>query len=142
MNNDGVYLTKLLRGENMGINLYEKYLKKLPEGQYKREVQSFRDEHIRHKTRLENIMSTRNMEVSSEIGLQGKMAEVMTSVRLVFKNDPKAVLKEIKKGEEMAAKYSIQYLTEFSESIKPDIEKIIKEDNERISRLNKILKTI
>jgi ferritin-like metal-binding protein YciE len=142
MNNDGAYLVKLLRGETMGINLYEKYLKKLPEGQYKKEVQSFKDEHIRHKTRLENIMNSRNIETSSEIGLQGKMTELMTSVRLVFKNDPKAVLKEIKKGEEMAAKFSSQYLSEFSESIRPDIEKIIKEDKDRISRLNKILKTI
>lgn len=142
MDNDGVYLTKLLRGETMGINLYEKYLKKLPEGQYKKEVQSFKDEHIRHKTRLKNIMNSRNIETSSEIGIQGKMTEIITSVRLVFKNDPKAVLKEIQKGEEMAAKYSSRYLSEFSDSIRPDIEKIIKEDKDRISRLNKILKTI
>jgi hypothetical protein len=29
MNNDEVYLSKMLRGENMGISLYEKYLRKL-----------------------------------------------------------------------------------------------------------------
>lgn len=142
MNNDEVYLTKLLRGENMGINLYEKYLTKLPEGQYKREVESFRNEHVRHKTRLENIMASRDIEVSSEIGIQGKMAEMMTAAKLVFKNDPKSIMKEIHKGEVMAAKYSSEYLTEFSENIRPDIEKIIKEDTERISRLDKILKTI
>lgn len=126
----------------MGINLYEKYLKKLPTGQYKREVQSFQQEHIRHKTRLENIMQSRDIEISSEIGLQGKMAELMTSVRLVFKNDPEAVIKEIRKGEFMAAKYTEQYLSEFSESIRPDIEKIIMEDRDRISKLDKILKTL
>lgn len=142
MNNDQIYLIKMLRGENMGINLYEKYLKKLPEGQYKREVDNFRKEHIRHKTRLENIMASRDIEVGSEIGLQGKMAEWMTAVKLVFKNDPKAVLREIRKGEFMAAKFSEQYLSEFSDSIKPDIEKIIKEDRDRIDKLNKILKTL
>ena len=142
MNNDQVYLTKMLRGENMGINLYEKYLKKLPEGQYKREVENFRQEHIRHKTRLENIMTSRDIELSSEIGLQGKMAEFMTAARLVFKNDPEAVIKEIRKGEFMAAKYSEQYLSEFSESLKADIEKIIKEDRDRISKLDKILNTL
>jgi hypothetical protein len=142
MNNDQIYLTKMLRGENMGINLYEKYLKKLPEGQYKREVQNFRQEHIRHKTRLENIMTSRDIEVGYEIGLQGKMTEFMTAAKLVFKNDPKAVVKEIRKGEFMAAKYSDQYLSEFSESLRPDIEKIIKEDRDRISRLDKILNTL
>ena len=126
----------------MGINLYEKYLKKLPEGQYKREVECFRQEHIRHKTRLENIMTSRDIELSSEIGLQGKMAEFMTAARLVFKNDPEAVIKEIRKGEFMAAKYSEQYLSEFSESLKADIEKIIKEDRDRISKLDKILNTL
>ncbi len=142
MNNDEVYLTKILRGENMGINLYEKYLKKLPEGQYKREVENFRQEHIRHKTRLENIMTSRDIEVGSEIGLQGKLTEIMTAAKLVFKNDPKAVMKEIRKGEFMAAKYTEQYLSEFSESLRPDIEKIIKEDRDRISRLEKILNTL
>lgn len=142
MNNDEMFLTKMLRGENMGINLYEKYISKLPKGQYKREIEKFRQEHIRHKSRLENIMSSRDIEVSSEIGLQGKMTELMTAARLVFKNNPKSILKEIRKGEFMAAKYSKQYLSEFSESIKPDIEKIIKEDSERISKLDKILETL
>jgi hypothetical protein len=142
MNNDQIYLTKMLRGENMGINLYKKYLKKLPEGQYKREVQNFRQEHIRHKTRLENIMTSRDIEIGYEIGLQGKITEFMTAAKLVFKNDPKAVVKEIQKGEFTAAKYSEQYLSEFSESLRPDIEKIIKEDRDRISRLDKILSTL
>jgi rubrerythrin len=141
MNNDEIYLSKMLRGENMGINIYEKYLKKLPEGDYKREVEKFRQEHIRHKTRLENIMVSKEIEVSSEIGIQGKMSEIMTSVKLMFKNEPKAVLKDIRKGELMAAKYSEMYLSEFSESIRPDIEKILNEDRERISKLNKLLKT-
>jgi rubrerythrin len=142
MNNDQTYLTKMLRGENMGINLYEKYLKKLPEGQYKREVENFRQEHIRHKTRLENIMTSRDIEVSSEIGIQGKMTEFMTAAKLIFKNDPKDVMKEIHKGEFMAAKYSEQYLSEFSESLRPDIEKIISEDRGRISKLDKIINTL
>jgi hypothetical protein len=142
MNNDQIYLTKMLRGENMGINLYEKYLRKLPEGQYKREVESFRQEHIRHKTRLENMMHSRDIEISSEIGLKGKMTELMTAAKLVFKNDPKAVLKDIQKGEYMAAKYSEQYVSEFSESLQPDIKKIIKEDRDRIARLDNILKTL
>lgn len=142
MNNDEVYLTKMLRGENMGINLYEKYLNRLPEGQYKREVDNFRKEHLRHKARLENIMATRDIEVSSEIGLQGKMTEWMTAIRLVFKNDPQAVLKEIRKGELMAAKVTAQYLSEFSEGIRPDIEKIIHEDKDRVGKLDKILRTL
>ncbi len=142
MNNDKIYLSKMLRGENMGIKLYEKYIKKLPEGQYRREVEGFRQEHIRHKTRLENIMAARDIEVSSEIGIQGKMTELMTTAKLAFKNNPEAVLKEIRKGEFMAAKYSEMYVSEFSESLKPDIEKIIKEDRDRISKLDKILKSL
>jgi ferritin-like metal-binding protein YciE len=142
VNKDEIYLTKMLRGENMGINLYEKYLRKLPKGEYKREVEEFRQEHIRHKTRLENIMNTRNIEVSSEIGVQGKMTEFMTAAKLVFKNDPKAIIKEIRKGELMSAKYSEKYLSEFSKSIRPDIDKILKEDEQRISKLDKILETL
>lgn len=142
MNNDEMYLTKMLRGENMGINIYEKYIKKLPEGKYRKEVESFQSEHIRHKTRLENIMKHRDIEIGSEIGFQGKMSEFMTSVKLMFKNNPKSVLKEVHKGELMAAKYTEKYLSEFSESIQPDIEKLLKEDRERINKINKILKTI
>jgi len=70
------------------------------------------------------------------------MSEFMTSVKLIFKNNPKAVLKEVHKGELMAAKYTEKYLSEFSESIQPDIEKLLKEDRERINKINKILKTI
>ncbi|ERI89401.1 hypothetical protein HMPREF1982_04672 [Clostridiales bacterium oral taxon 876 str. F0540] len=142
MNNDEIYLSKMLRGENMGINIYEKYIKKLPEGKYKKEVESFKDEHIRHKTRLVNIMQHRDIEASSEVGFQGKMSELMTSIKLIFKNDPKAVLKEVHKGELMAAKYTEKYLSEFSENIQPDIEKILKEDRERINKINKILNTL
>lgn len=141
MNNDEVYLTKMLRGENMGINLYGKYIKKLPEGKYKKEVENFKNEHIRHKTRLENIMRSRNIEVGSEIGLKGKMTELMTSARLTFKKNPSKIMEELYRGERMGAKYSRKYLSEFSESIRPDIEKIIREDEERISKINKILNT-
>jgi hypothetical protein len=140
MNNDELYLTKMLRGESMGINIYDKYISKLPEGKYKREVESFKQEHIRHKTRLENIMKHRDIEIASEIGFQGKMTELMTSIKLMFKNTPESILKEVHKGEVMAATYSEKYLSEFSEAIQPDIKKIIKEDKERIEQINKILK--
>lgn len=142
MNNDEIYLTKMLRGENMGINLYNKYLKKIPEGKYKKEIENFKNEHMRHKTRLENIMQARDMEISSEVGIQGKMVEFMTSAKLVFKNDPAAIIKELYKGEIMGVNYSKKYLSEFSEGIRPDIEKIIKEDKERIAKIDKILKTL
>jgi len=142
MNNDEVYLTKMLRGENMGINIYNKYIDKLPEGKYKREVESFKQEHIRHKARLENIMKHRDIETASEIGFQGKMAELMTSVKLMFKNSPKAILKEVHKGEVMAATYSEKYLSEFSESIQPDIKKIINEDKDRVKKIIKMLNNL
>lgn len=142
MRNDEIYLSKMLSGENMGINIYNKYIKKLPEGQYKREIESFKAEHMRHKTRLENIINRNKMEVSSEIGIQGKFSELMVSTKLVFINSPKAIIEEVKKGEEMAAKYSEKYLSEFSDSIKPDIEKMLKEDRERIKKVEKILRTL
>lgn len=142
MNNDEIYLTKMLRGENMGINLYDKYIKKLPEGKYKKEVESFQKEHIRHRARLENIMKGRNIEVSSEVGIHGKMTEAMTSARLIFKNNSTKIMKELYKGEVMGVNYSQKYLSEFSESIRPDIEKIIKEDKNRISKIGSILKTL
>lgn len=141
MNNDEIYLSKMLRGENMGINLYEKYLKKLPGGKYKREVESFRREHIRHKTRLENIMRIHNMEVSQEIGIQGKMSEFYTAAKLMFKNSPQSIMKEIYKGETMGIEYSRKYLNEFSDSIKPDIEKIINEDKDRLVKIDAIIQT-
>lgn len=142
MNKDEIYLTKMLRGENMGINLYNKYIKKLPEGKYKKEVENFKEEHIRHKTRLENIMKSRDIEAGSEIGFQGKMTEIMTSARLLFKNDPTEIMKELYRGEKVGSNYSQKYLSEFSESIRPDIEKIVKEDRRRIEKINKILETL
>lgn len=142
MANDEVYLDKLLRGETMGINLYEKYLNKLSEGKCKREVENFREEHLRHKTRIESMMKLRDIEISSEIGIQGKMAEAMTSIRLVFKNEPKAILQEIHKGELMGVKSTEMYLDEFSEDIRPDIEKFITEDKNRISRINKLIENL
>jgi hypothetical protein len=142
MNNDEIYLLKMLKGENMGINIYSKYIKKLPEGQYKREVENFRDEHLRHKTRLESIIKLREMEAASEIGIQGKISELMVVAKLAFINDTKDIIKEVKKGEEMAAKYSEKYLGEFSDSIKPDIEKMLKEDRKRITKVDNMLKTL
>lgn len=142
MNNDEIYLSKMLRGEKMGINIYSKYIKKLPEGQYKREVESFKAEHLRHKIRLENIINRNEMEVSNEIGLQGKVSELMIAAKLVFINNPKDIIKEVKKGEEMAAKYSEEYLSEFSDIIKPDIEKMLNEDRQIIKKVENILKTL
>lgn len=142
MNKDEIYLTKMLRGENMGINIYDKYINRLPEGKHKKEVESFKEEHIRHKTRLENIMKLRDIEAGSEIGLQGKMAELMTSVRLMFKNSPKAILKEVQRGEITGADYTQKYLSEFSEGLQPDIKKIIKEDKDRIEKINNILNNL
>lgn len=142
MTNDKVYLTKMLRGENMGVNLYNMYLKKIPEGRYKREIQDILGEHVRHKTRIENIMQHRDMEASNEIGVQGVMTEAMTAVKLIFKRDPKKIIEEAYRGEKMGIVYSEKYLTEFSNDIKPDIEKIIKEGKERIRRLENIVKTL
>jgi hypothetical protein len=142
MNNDEVYLSKMLRGENMGISLYEKYLRKLPEGKYKREAESFRKEHIRHKARLENIMQIHNFEISQEIGIQGKMTELFTAAKLVFKNSQQSIMREIYKGEEMGMRYTKKYLNEFSGSIKPDIEKIINEEKGRLDKINKIIQKI
>lgn len=142
MNNDEIYLSKMLKGEKMGINIYNKYINKLPEGHYKREVESFKDEHVRHMKRIENIIERRDIEVSSEIGFQGKLSEIMTSVKLAFINNPKAIFEQVKKGETMAAKYSEEYLNEFSESIRPDIEKMLNEDRKRIKKVEKILSTL
>lgn len=141
-NNDEIYLSKMLRGENMGINIYSKYIKKLPEGQYKREVESFKADHLRHKARLESIINRREMEVSSELGVQAKFSEFVVTAKLAFVSNPKDIIKEVKKGEEMAAKYSEKYLSEFSDSIKPDIEKMLKEDRARIMKIKDILKTL
>jgi rubrerythrin len=139
MDNDQIYLTKMLRGENMGVKLYDMYLKKIPQGKFKRDIEKIRGEHIRHRTRIENIMQTHNMEISSEIGVQGLMSEAMTAVRLMFRHDPKKVIEEAYRGEKMGIEYSEKYLNEFSESIRPDMEKLINESRECAATLKDIL---
>lgn len=142
MDRNEMYLTKMLRGESMGINLYDMYIKKIPEGKYKREIESIKAEHLRHKTRIQNIMEHRNMEAGDEIGIQGLMTEAMTKARLIFRNDPKKVIREAYRGEKMGVVYSEKYLNEFSEDIRPDMEKIVREAKERIKRLEDIVRTL
>lgn len=142
MDNDSMYLSKLLRGENMGINIYEKYLNKLPNGTYKREVDNFLDEHKRHKNRLENMMIARGEYPKAGTGMQGKMSEGITAAKLIFKNKPKDIMDDIYKGELMALTSTQKYLTEFSESIKPDIEKLIDENKKRLEKVHNIIATM
>lgn len=142
MDKDTVYLSKLLRGENMGINIYKQYLNKLPNGTYKKEVDNFLDEHKRHKNRLENMMISRGEYPKAGTGIQGKMSEGYTAAKLIIKGKPKDIMDDIYKGELMALTSTQKYLTEFSESIRPDIEKLIDENKKRLEKVHNMIATM
>lgn len=136
---DEIYLSKMLKGENMGINSYEKSIRKLPDGEDKRNLNSFLDEHKRHKVRLESMLKARGSEPKNSVGITGKINEAISSTKLMLKSNPRSIIEDIYKGELMGINSSQKYFVEFSDSIKPDIEKIINEDKDRIDKIHNML---
>lgn len=140
MSNDEKYLFKILQGENMGIHLYKKYLSKLPSGPEKRAVEDFLEEHKRHKRRIENILESKGIKsINSSVGIRGNIVETFQGMKLAFRNKPKDIIKKIYKGEVTGTITTQKYLMELSESIKPDIKKIIGEDMNRVEKIHDLL---
>lgn len=138
MEKDELYLSKLLQGESMGIDLYHKYINRLPDSDTKREVEAFLKEHERHRNRIKNIMSTRGMKVEEKPGVISSATEAYTSIKMFLKHKPHQIVEDIYKGEIIGIRSAEEYLEEFSDSIRPEIEKIIKEDKERLNKVERL----
>lgn len=138
MNNDQKNLSKMLQGMNMGINAYEKYIDNL-HGRPKKQMEEFLQEHKRQKVRLEYIADSKGYDINNTIGIGEKVSEAYENIKLKFKNDPKDIIKDAYRGEIMGAVASQGFLNEFSESIRPDIEKILNEDKVIIEKIHDML---
>ncbi|GEM_PF-2646834 len=128
-------IKKLLQGEQMGINLYKKYIEKIPEGIEHNKLQQLILEHQEEKSKLENILQEKGMDSKVSVGLLERLTEFSQDISLLFNTKRERLIRKLYKGEIMGLSYCERYINEAGEELVPEFKNYIDKNKQRIEVL-------
>lgn len=121
-----VELNALLRGEHMAIDGYEKYIQNITEPNIRGELQKIQQEHKQHAIKISERIQNLGGRPTDGVGIGGRVAEVMSSIKDMGTKDVKAILKDAYNGENNGIKMA-------DELVKGDL------DNDSMTLVNNLL---
>lgn len=136
-------LNALLKGEHMAIDGYERYIQKVTQPNVKGELQKIQQDHKQHAIKIAERIQQLGGVPGDGVGIAGKAAEIMTSLRDIGNKDPKHILKEAYNGENNGIKMA-------DEVVKGDLDNdsrnlvngILNADRSHLDSLNNLMNSL
>lgn len=136
-------LNSLLKGENMAVDSIEKVIAHVDDGNIKNELQKIQQNHKQHTALLADRIQDLGGAPAKGVGLGGKAAEMMSSVKDIGKTGTASHIKEILDGENKGIQMS-------TELVKGDLDSdsaklvntILDEDRNNVNMLQEVLNSI
>ncbi|WP_163215738.1 DUF2383 domain-containing protein [Clostridium thermarum] len=129
-------LNTYLKGEYMAIDSYEKYAKKVHDPKIKADIESIIQDHKQHAEMISDRIEHLGGKPAKTVGLEGKMGQLMSSLKNITKRTDAEICKELcyweEKGSKMAMEVVKGDLDKESESM---IRKIYSKDMDHINKL-------
>lgn len=134
-------LNAFLKGEQMAIESYQKFIHNLNDRQVSKELQKIQNDHQQHANKIAQRIKELEGKPGDDPGVMGKMALVMADLKNMGKSDPAAILKDAYAGEskgiEMAEEIVKGDLDHESEAM---IRNILDNDRGHLETLNKLMR--
>lgn len=134
-------LKAFLKGEHMAIDSYDKYLEKINTPYIKNEFQSIKRDHEHHAVIISERIELLGGKPSKGVGFTGKIAEVMSTVKGLGKNDEKFIVKDAYNGENMGIEIAAEIVKgDLDEQSRKLINEILETDRNHLIALENLIK--
>jgi bacterioferritin (cytochrome b1) len=101
-------LNTYLKGEFMAIDSYQKYIKKLHDPKAKEDMQNILDDHRRHAEMISERIEQLGGKPAKSVGLDGKMGELMNSIKNIPNRSDEDICREACYWEEKGSKMAME----------------------------------
>lgn len=101
-------LNTYLKGEYMAIDSYEKYIKKLHNPAAISDMQNILEDHRRHAEMISDRIEHLGGKPAKSVGLDGKMGEIMNSIKNITKRSDEEICREACYWEEKGSKMAME----------------------------------
>lgn len=133
-------LNAFLKGINMAIDNYEKYIESVDNKEVKTEFQKIQQDHKKHAIQVAKRIQDLGGSPADGVGLSGKAAEVMTDIMHIGRTHVKDYLDDAYNGEKQGIKM-------VDEIVKGDIDSdsmhlvnsILAKDKQHLDTLNQLM---
>lgn len=133
-------LNQLLQGEYMAVDSFNNFISRLKDENAKKTFQEIQKQHRENIDKLANYIQDLGGQPDENLGMKGKMGEVMLNMELGSETDTNEIIKKAIEGEtegvNMAEKVLRGNLDDKSRDVAGEI---LKKDRTSIEKLKKLL---
>lgn len=101
-------LNALLKGEHMAIDAYEDYIQRIEDSEIRNSLQKIQQDHKLHSIMIAERIQTLGGKPAKGVGIGGKVAETVTSIKHRSMHEPVIILKTAYDGEDNGIKMATE----------------------------------
>lgn len=129
-------LNTLLKGEQIAIEAYERFIRDVEDANVKEELQNIQQEHKRHASELAERIQTLGGRPEYDTGATGLMANIQSKVQGITGKDTVDILKRAYDGEDKGIAAAEKYMDEgLDEESMKVVSRIMSDDHDHLRKM-------
>lgn len=133
-------LSHLLKGEQMAIEAYEKFIRNAEDETVKSEFEKIQEDHKRHAAELSERIESLGGNPDRSTGLSGFMAQTMISTKNIGDTDPLDIIKQAFDGEDKGIAKSEEIVKgDLDQESRMLVNKILSDDHDHLKRMMEMI---
>ena len=132
-------LNTFLKGEYMAVDGYQGYIDKVEDEKIKGELEKIKQDHEKHTERISQQIEKLGGQPIQGVGMMGKMAEMVSGVKNMTKDDTNSILEAAYHGEGQGIKMAEEVIKgDLDEKSNQMISEILDTDREHLDTLESL----
>ena len=135
-------LQALLKGEHMAIDGYEKYIQSIQDQSVKIELQKIQQDHKMHAISLAERIQNLGGKPADGVGIVGRVAGVVSSIKDIGRTNTVGVLKQAYKGEDTGIKMADEIVKgDLDNDSRNLVNNMLNDDRNHLGQLDTLIKS-
>ena len=136
-------LNAFLKGENMAVDSYERYIQDDDDEKVKSELQKIQKDHKQHAIKIAEQIQNLGGKPDKGVGVPGKAAEIIQNIKKTGLTDEVSILKDAYDGENTGIKMAAEIVKgDLGSQSSLLIKDILEDDRDHLQKLNKLIQDV
>ncbi|MCY6369504.1 DUF2383 domain-containing protein [Clostridium ganghwense] len=136
-------LNKILKGEHMAVDSFDKFIKNVNEPNIKSELQKIQQNHRQHTTQIAERIQQLGGNPANNVGIQGMITEAVSNIRDMGNQDTLHYLNKAYDGENIGVNSAAEIVkSNLDTESMTLINNILNEDRNNVNTLNNLINNL
>ena len=136
-------LNAFLKGENMAVDSYERYIQDVDDEKVKSELQKIQKDHKQHAIKIAEQIQNLGGKPEKGVGVPGKAAEIIQNIKKTGLSGEVSILKDAYDGENTGIKMAAEIVKgDLGSQSSSLIKDILEDDRDHLQKLNKLIQDV